>query len=356
MMLPKIRLKKSLNLPSIRLKIPIQSPIISSNRQLKVLDLFCGCGGLSEGLEQAGLQVVCGIDHWDRAIETYKLNHQHLGLIKDLTQYGPVDFVNETGISKIDILVGGPPCQGFSHAGKRDHNDPRNSLFMEFVKYLDYFRPRAFLLENVSGILSMKTAVGEKCVDIIMSHLTKDYDCKYFPLIASDYGVPQNRKRVIFFGFRKDLITPSGPLVIIPPPRVLSLPDQVAIKSVLLLRDQVNSSYFLSQRAIDGINRRKAEMKDKGFGFGAQFVDFDRPCYTISARYYKDGSDALVKYSDNDIRRLTEHELQLIQSFPPQYQFSGNKREVCMQIGNAVACRFARHLGLHLISLLNQCI
>ena len=110
------------------------------------------------------------------------------------------------------------------------------------------------------------------------------------------------------------------------------------------------------EKAIDGIIRRKQECIKNGKGFGAQFLQFDKPSYTISARYWKDGYDALGKYSDDVIRRLTITELKRIQSFPDDYEIIGTNREIIMQIGNAVPCNFAKHLGLHLIKILQHLI
>lgn len=318
---------------------------VKQHSNLTAIDLFCGCGGLTVGLTRSGIDVLAGIDSWDRAIETYVLNNKHIGLCKDLTQYPPEQFALDTGITKCDILTGGPPCQGFSIAGKRDNNDPRNSLFMEYVKYLDYFKPKAFIMENVMGILSMKTANGNKAIDLITEELSKNYNILINRLYASDFGVPQNRRRVVIIGIRKDLnIIPT-------PPIPLSSP-RPPVSTVLEDRANVPQSYYLSQKAIDGIIRKKERSKQEGKGFGAQFLDPDKPSYTILARYWKDGSDALVKYDDNNIRRLTIDELKKIQSFPVTYNIKGTKKDVIMQIGNAVAVNFAYHIGKHLLSLL----
>jgi len=119
--------------------------------KLNVLDLFCGCGGMSKGLIEAGLNVIAGIDIWDKAIESYNKNYEHKAYCYDLTQISPEMFnekINKNNDINIDVICGDPPCQSFSIAGKRDKNDPRNALFMEFVKYLDFFKPKAFIMEN----------------------------------------------------------------------------------------------------------------------------------------------------------------------------------------------------------------
>lgn len=314
--------------------------------KLNVLDLFCGAGGMTEGLKKT-LNVVCGIDIWDKAIESYSSNHEHLSLCKDLQVFNPSEL---DGIlnKPIHIITGGPPCQGFSIAGKRDKNDPRNSLFMEFCKYLDYFKPKAFIMENVMGILSMKTNNSEKVIDIIINKLEENYNCCINKLYASDFGVPQNRRRVIIVGIRKDLnIIPSEI-----EPIIKNVSDRIPVSSVLQNEDEIEERYYLSEKAINGINKKKERMKIKKNGFGAQFLKLDKPSYTIPARIWKDGYDALVKYDDNKIRKLSIKELKRIQSFPDDYILVGNNKEQIIQIGNAVACTFAYHLGVYINNIL----
>ena len=311
---------------------------------MNVIDLFCGCGGFSKGLIDAGLNIIAGIDIWDKAINSYNKNfHNHKAYVEDLTLFSPEDFdikYNKDN-KKIHLIVGGPPCQSFSIAGKRDKNDPRNSLFAEFVKYLNYFKPNAFIMENVIGILSKKTNDGTKIIDIIMNELNNNYNCIICKLYASDFEVPQNRRRTIIIGFRKDLnIIPKEPKII--------TKNRIPVKTILLPREDIDISYYLSERAITGIINKKAKSKANGNGFGAQFLDLNKPSYTIPARYWKDGYDALVKYDDSNIRRLTILELKRIQTFPDDYKLDGNKKEVIMQIGNAVPCKLAYHLGIYI--------
>jgi DNA-cytosine methyltransferase len=303
-------------------------PKIIKKKKLNVLDLFCGCGGMTTGLVEAGLNIVAGIDVWDRAIESYESNHDHLAICADLTKLGPSEFKKNYKITDdIDIIVGGPPCQGMSIAGKRDKKDPRNSLFMEYCKYIDFFKPKGFIMENVMGILSMKTAKGEQIIDIITEKLGKNYNYKINKLYASDFGVPQNRRRVIIIGIRKDLkIKPKE----IKP--ILSKDDRVPVSTILEDEDDVDEKCFLSERAINGINAKRARSKQEGKGFGAQFLKLDQPSYTIPARIWRDGYDALVKYDDNKIRKLTILELKRIQSFPDDYILKGTKKDIIIQI------------------------
>lgn len=317
---------------------------------LNVIDLFCGCGGMSKGLTDAGLNVIAGIDIWDKAVDSYNKNYHHKAYCADLTQLPPEKFneLYNKENKNVDILVGGPPCQSFSIAGKRDKNDPRNALFMEYVKYLDYFKPKAFIMENVIGMLSKKTANGESVIDIIMEQLNKNYNCIINKLYASDFEVPQNRRRTIIIGIRKDInILPKEP-----EPIIKSVQNRIPVKSILIPKEDVDKKYYLSEKALAGIANKKGVNKKKGFGFGAQMLDFDKPSYTIPARYWKDGYDALVKYNEKEIRRLTITELKRIQSFPDNYIIDGSTKDIIMQIGNAVACKFAYYLGKYIINTL----
>lgn len=322
---------------------------MSDTKSINVIDLFCGCGGMSKGLTDAGLNIIAGIDVWDKAINSYKKNFHHQAICQDLTKFPPEKFdeMYNKKQKQVDLIVGGPPCQGFSIAGKRDTKDPRNSLFMEYVKYINYFNPKAFIMENVIGILSMKTEKNEKVIDIIISQLNINYNCIVTKLYASDFEVPQNRRRTIIIGIRKDLnIIPNEP------EPILSVENRIPVKNILLPKNEVDLSYYLSEKALLGILNKKNKAKENGTGFGAQFLDFEKPSFTIPARYWKDGYDALVKYNDTEIRRLTIQELKRIQSFPDDYILEGSKKDIIMQIGNAVACKFAYHLGKYISNIL----
>lgn len=327
-----------------------QSEIENKKVLLNAIDLFCGCGGMSKGLTDAGLNIIAGIDIWDKAVYNYNKNFKHKAYCEDLTKLSPQKFnelYNKENI-KIDILVGCPPCQSFSIAGKREKNDARNDLFVEYIKYLNYFNPKAFIMENVVGMLSKKTDTGKNIIDIMMEQLEKNYNCKINKLYASDFEVPQNRRRVIIIGIRKDLS-------IIPPliePIIKSIDERIPVKSILLSKNEVEKKYYLSEKALAGIKNKKNKSKMKGCGFGAQMLDLDKPSYTIPARYWKDGYDALVKYSDTEIRKLTITELKRIQSFPDDYIFEGSSKDIIIQIGNAVACKFAYHIGKYIINIL----
>ena len=177
----------------------------TKNEQINIIDLFAGCGGLSTGYEMAGFNIPVAIEKDEWASETYKANHPDTNVITaDITSIdNPKSLVPKGMI--IDGIIGGPPCQGFSLSGKRDPKDPRNSLFMDFIRFIKEIKPKFFMMENVPGILSMKTSAGELVKDLIMEEYDKaGYNAQYKILNAAEYGVPQSRTRVIFIGIRKD--------------------------------------------------------------------------------------------------------------------------------------------------------
>ena len=195
----------------------------------------------------------------------------------------------------------------------------------------------------------MKNTEGEKVIDLIMEQLTCNYNCVINKLYASDFEVPQNRRRVIICGVRKDF--DHYPKLL---ESYLTSERRIPVKNILEPREIVPQTQYLSERAINGIVRKKERSKKNGAGYGAQMLDMDKPSYTIPARYWKDGYDALVKYDEQHIRRLTITELKRIQTFPDDFVFEGSKRDIITQIGNAVPCQFGYHIGLYVLNILRR--
>lgn len=171
----------------------------NNEMSINVIDLFCGCGGLSLGFEKAGYNVLLGIDVWEDALKTYRQNHKNPNtLCGDLSSLTPEEVSEKICYNNVDVIIGGPPCQGFSVAGKRIVEDKRNELYKSFVRMVSYFKPKAFVLENVPNILSLGEGIVRDAIVKDFSDL--GYKVVYKVLLASDYGVPQNRKRAIFVG------------------------------------------------------------------------------------------------------------------------------------------------------------
>lgn len=173
--------------------------------KLTCVDLFSGAGGLSKGFLDAGYDVVLGVDYDDAALKTFEKNHGNsramkLDLFKRESIEEIVSFLNEKGIEQLDVLIGGPPCQGFSIAGPRDMNDERNRLYLAMVELADRLKPRAILLENVPGMIQTNNGIGAERVK--SDFATIGYNMEAQLLYAPNYGIPQIRKRVFFVGLK----------------------------------------------------------------------------------------------------------------------------------------------------------
>lgn len=179
----------------------------------KVIDLFCGCGGLSLGFKRAGFNVIAGIDHDSSALLTYQTNLRAPGLNLDLADSNwPTNLEAAIGKTNCDVLVGGPPCQGYSLTGTRNANDPRNSLYNSMFVGIDYFKPKAVLIENVRG---MATLFEGKAKRQVMDHFReRGYSVEAKVLDSAKFGVPQHRLRLFFLAFKDaDASLPDGLLM-----------------------------------------------------------------------------------------------------------------------------------------------
>lgn len=193
------------------------------NRQYNFIDLFAGCGGLSEGFYKQGYKALLHLEIDATACQTLRTRMRHYGysekeieeavLCADITEDGIIKEIDSRVHENVDIIIGGPPCQAFSSVGRAQspdsmNNDPRNYLFENYLQILNHINPKMFIFENVKGILSAKPK-GKKIFDIIVREMSKTYniisDPKVILLNAADYGVPQIRERVIIIGVRKDI-------------------------------------------------------------------------------------------------------------------------------------------------------
>jgi DNA (cytosine-5)-methyltransferase 1 len=177
---------------------------------MKVIDLFCGCGGLSEGFEDAGFQIISGNDIDKNMIESFRLNHPEAKAIYgDITKISSQELLNNHPKEEVVLIIGGPPCQGFSSVGNRKEDDPRNKLFYEFVRVVREIKPKMFVLENVTGILTMQKGEVQKVIKEEFEKL--GYRIKIKVLNAEEFGVPQKRRRVFFVGnlFNKEFEFPT---------------------------------------------------------------------------------------------------------------------------------------------------
>lgn len=173
------------------------------------IDLFCGCGGMTLGFKWAGYDSIITSDIDENCGKTIKRNFPNTHFILgDISKVNKEDFDRLLNGKKIDVITGGPPCQGFSLANKNRNkveDDPRNKLFYEYVKFIKWYNPKAFVMENVKGLLSMEQGNVIQLIKSEFENAGIGYNVEYKVLKASDFGVPQIRERVILIGFRKDL-------------------------------------------------------------------------------------------------------------------------------------------------------
>lgn len=323
-----------------------------------VIDLFCGCGGLSFGFIEAGFDVLLGIDNWKDAISTFENTHKNAkGIVADLFTETPKDISKLTGIKDIDVIIGGPPCQGFSIAGKRIIDDERNQLYKSFVNFVKYYQPKVFLMENVPNIVSMGKGVVK---DSIIEDFEKlGYTVVYKVLLASDYGVPQNRRRAFFVGTKnnKEFVFPE-PTTENPISAKEAISDlsENSIKDGSNYKTEPKSDYQkLIRGNSDGIYNHEITIhSEKTTSIislvpdGGNYKDLPeelrkirnvniawtrlnsiKPSFTIDT-----GHRHHFHYKYN--RVPTVRESARIQSFPDTFIFFGSKTSQYKQVGNAV--------------------
>ena len=314
-----------------------------------VVDLFCGAGGMSEGFRMAGYRILLGVEENKVAAKTYRENSRGTRLIiDDIRLVKDAKILEEIGNKDVDVVIGGPPCQGFSHANtRRSADDPRNELYLEFVRVVKLLKPKFFVMENVRGFLNVK--IDNKSIVEEIKSLLEEYEVDGQVLTAADYGVPQLRRRAIIIGRRGNSELPFPEATHFREGRTKEgrrAKRWVSVKSLLIPKTEADSKLFYSNRLINGFKRRERKNKKAGVGFRWQFLDLGKPSYTIPARYYKDGANALVKYSDTEIRKLDVVECARIQSFPSNYIFIGGRNQTYKQVGNAVPPIMAKAIAI----------
>ena len=301
--------------------------------KLRVASLFCGCGGTDVGLfgdfdflgkhyNSNGMQIVYANDIDDNACNIFKKN---FGIIPDNRD---IREVKSDDIPEFDILTGGFPCQSFSIVAQNPKRlgvkDERGKLFFEMCRILKEKQPKCFIAENVKGIL---TANKKSAFPLILKEFEDSgYDVQYRILNSANYGVPQKRERVIIVGFRSDLnIKFDFPENIINDESKFEPLEKVVEKSV-------DEKYFFSQRAVEGMLRRRESM-NKG-----RAQDLSKPCNTVGAHLAKvslNSTDPVLKEGEK-YRRFTPREVARIQSFPENFELVGSEAAQYRALGNAI--------------------
>lgn len=297
---------------------------------LKVVDLFAGCGGLTLGLENAGFNVVVGVDNWEPAIRLYQANFQHPMLNIDL-----LDVDKSVATLKDytpDVIVGGPPCQDYSSAGKRDEEQGRADLTISFAKIIDSIRPRFFIMENVDRITKSK-----RYQESLVIFKSAGYGLTKITLDASYCGAPQKRKRHFVIGsldHKDDFL--------------LETLTRMQAKTPMTIREYLGNSL-----GIDHYYRHPRNYNRRGI------FSIDEPSPTVRgvnrplpSGYPGHANDSTHHLSG--VRPLTTKERSLIQTFPENYQLIGSKSDTEQAIGNAVPVKLAEFVGRCLLDFLEE--
>lgn len=292
------------------------------NSPIRVVDLFCGGGGLSKGLSDAGYQIVSAFDNWDAAVEFHRKNMpSHPVAVLDLSDTQKTIQVLKS--LPIDMIVGGPPCQDFSSAGKRDETGDRANLTIAYASIICTMKPKMFIMENVDR--AQKTKTFARAIDLFKS---AGYGLSEAVLDASLCGVPQRRKRVIVFGV---LNGPHNALIPYIQKNQASKPMTVRD----YLGSKIDVSYYYrhprsyARRGVFSIDEPSPTIRG-----------VNRP---IPQGYPGHAGDAIA--ISKVLRPLTAKERSLIQTFPAEWDISGNKSVIEQIIGNAVPVKLAYFIG-----------
>lgn len=354
-----------------------------TNNKYNVVDLFCGCGGLSKGFEEAGYNILVGVDFEQSALNTFSYNHKGaVGLRFDLSAPESFDAIVKAVDGRlVDIIIGGPPCQGFSLTGSRNFDDQRNKLYLAMIEIVQRFNPMAFLIENVPGMANLYGGFVKE--EIVKRFTEMGYNVSYKIVCAADYGVPQIRKRLIFIGLRGSRIPYEFPKPYLLPENYLTCEDAISDLPALVdtLGEEV-SEYKTNplndfQKSIRGtcttlynhtaINHKQfvkdvialvpdgGNYKDLPSGVGESRIfhmAWTRLNSKKPARTVDTGHRNLFHYKFN--RCPTVRESARMQTFPDNFIFLGNRGQQNKQVGNAVPVLMAKALATKLLDYMSH--
>lgn len=304
-----------------------------------VISTFAGCGGSSLGYKWAGGKVLAAIEWDENAVATYRLNHQGTPVLhRDIATVTVEELLDLTGLQlgELDILDGSPPCQGFSTAGKRQIDDPRNSLFREYVRLLRGLQPKVFVMENVSGMVKghMKHVFA-----IIMRELkASGYQVKCQLMNAMYFGVPQSRERVIFIGVRNDLgMTLSHPQAETRPPTV----EEAWVD----VQDDGTGHRVGAHTKIYQAMRHVKPGETQPGHYSHTRLQWNAPACTLQRA---GGLGHYHFWHPVQQRVITLAECKRLASFPDAFRFLGTVAEAWDRIGNCVPPRFMYAIAGHI--------
>lgn len=388
------------------------------------IDLFCGAGGFSKGLELAGLSCIGGIDNVEAATKTHTLNHKNSRTVcDDIRKISPEKFASVIGTNKVDVIIGGPPCPTFSTIGdakirsvtkRPTSEDPRNQLFLEYLKYIDYFRPEIFVIENVPNFMTKYNGeIFNTAIEIIESigkDKTDDAEGIYEVakptkvLNAVYYGVPQNRRRMFLVAHKKNIKKFEYPKVefyydqeenekkglkhfvtIIEAFNDLpKITDNWRISEMEYSKYSDLNEYQKLMRKNNGrtvknnicrMSNARAKKVFPHMKQGSIYMDLPEEIRKILPFREDIFKDRLKRLVENDVswtviahigmdgymyihptenRTLSVREAARLQSFPDDFEFVGNQQETYVQVGNAVPPLLGRAIGKSILEYLNN--
>ncbi|HLE11723.1 MAG: hypothetical protein A2504_15505 [Bdellovibrionales bacterium RIFOXYD12_FULL_39_22] len=341
------------------------------SKSLNFIDLFSGAGGMSCGLEMAGLNCLLGVDFDKKAIETFKKNHKkaqsYCGDINKLTNEMVDKFL---GGETVHAVVGGPPCQGFSTVGRGNPDDKRNSLFLQFVRIVKHTKPLFVVIENVTGLVARKNEDTLHSIFDCFAELGYKLDFKVVE--AQQYGVPERRKRTIIVGSRvnNDIILPiptheNNYKTVGEALRNLKATDTIIYNhevdkaKVVSERDRSILKHIPEGRGIRYQKDEEAYLRPKGLSMGVDWQTLKENRFRQTKFQRLDSktiSPTIMTsrgsyYHPKEDRYLTAREAAAIQSFPNDFVFTGSLASQWRQIGNAVPPLLARAIGNALLSM-----
>jgi DNA (cytosine-5)-methyltransferase 1 len=361
------------------------------DNKLIAIDLFCGCGGFSYGFQQAGFELVLGVDIWKDATVTYKHNFPNANVInEDITNIDAKMVLEKASCKagEVDVIIGGPPCQGFSVSGKRMIDDPRNKLYKSFVSLVREIRPKVFVMENVPGLIKL---FGGKAKEEVLEDFTSvGYKVKVQQLSSDAYGVPQQRKRVFFVGINKDFFCDDVEFEFPKSTHGEGLKDVVTCKDAISDLDFVPDDKSLGEcieYKLPAANNYQLKMREGSSAIknhsitihneqtkriismvpdGGNYKDLpielqntrkvhiawtrmnsNKPCFTIDT-----GHNHHFHYKEN--RVPTVRESARIQSFPDTFEFIGIKTSQLKQVGNAVPPLMSEAIARQVIGVIEE--
>lgn len=331
------------------------------------IDLFAGIGGMRIPFDELGGECIFSSE-WDKFAQlTYERNFGHL-------PDGDITKISSKAVGRHDILLGGFPCQAFSNAGlKRGFFDTRGTMFFEIQRILAEWRPKMFLLENVKQLRGHDSGRTLKTITAILEGKNPDlpddipmsldarrslakklnYAVDFKVLKATDFGVPQKRERVYIVGFDRDHYGDVNASEVFE--NLEGLEETSRLSDALEARgSNYLSKYTISDRLLEGLERRMARHAAKGNGFGHKVFSGDEAsCNTITSRYYKDGREILIDQSELGLnpRKLTPRECARIQGFPNWFDLSAcSDTQLYRQFGNSVSVPVIRALAQSMLS------